>query len=164
MAMGVDRTQDQDQGSENQDDQGYEAQDWETFFNNAYTQSGRHDAIPRDDEGNIDPRDERMDRMEMQMSMENVRRTFEKRFPDATEAQIQQFLESEVTGNVMGKFDAITGAFQTTQEKEERGDPPRSLQMEDASSDASNTDQDEAHSMEDAARRAAGLEDNYDVY
>lgn len=162
MAMGVDRTQDQDQDQDQ--DQGYEAQDWETFFNSAYQQSGRHDAIPRNEEGEIDPRDERMDRMEMQMSMENDRRTFEKRFPNATEAQIQQFLESEVTGNIMGKFDSITGAFRTMQEQEDRDDRPRSLEMEGAGGDADSFDNDEAYSMEDAARRAAGLEDNPDVY
>ena len=156
-AAGVDRSAEEGTNEEPQ------AEDWETFFGNAYTASGRGDQLPRDDEGNVDPRDERMDRMEMQMSLENVRRSFEKRFPNATEPQIQAFLQSEVDGNVNGKFDSIVNAFKTTQEKEERGDGPRSLEMEDASSDAGDTGGDEAYSMEDAARRAAGLEDT-EVY
>ena len=145
------------------EDQEPEAQDWETFFNGAYTASGRGDALPKDEEGVVDPRDERMDRMEMQMSLQNTQRTFEKRFPQATEAQIQQFLDSEVKGDINGKFDSIVNAYKVTQEKEERGDGPRSLEMEDASSDAGSQDGDEAYSMEDAARRAANVEDS-DVY
>ena len=159
MAM-VDRSA--ETGSEDQAAEP-EAQDWETFFNGAYTASGRGDALPKDEEGVVDPRDERMDRMEMQMSLQNVQRTFEKRFPNATEPQIQQFLNSEVNGDINGKFDSIVNAYRTTQEKEERGEVPRSLEMEDASSDAGSDGADEAYSMEDAARRAAGLEDT-EVY
>ena len=159
MAMGVDRSAE----SQEAEGQELEAQDWETFFNTAYGASGRADAIPRDDEGNVDPRDERMDRMEMQMSMQNLQRTFEKRFPNATEAQIQQFLMSEVESDVNAKFDSIVNAYRTTQEEEERGDGPRSLNMEDGSAEGGGGSEDEAFSMEDAARRAAGLEDS-DLY
>lgn len=156
---GVDRSA--DMGSE--ETQEDEVQDWETFFNSAYQASGRADAIPRDNSGNMDPRDERMDKMEMQMSLQNLQRTFEKRFPDATEAQVQKFIMSEINGNVIEKFDVIINAFKTTQEKEMRGEAPRSLMMEDGSADASSFDADEPYSMEDAARRAAGLEDS-DIY